>query len=83
VRNGGPRRHVDRFVVDGHDAFAAQHVVDLVLVLLHHPNVAAPGGSINFLWMMAANREREDRQYGVVNMQPEFAAVPSGLDKGR
>jgi 5-deoxy-glucuronate isomerase len=49
----------------------------------YHPNVAAPGGSINFLWMMAANREREDRQYGVVNVQPEFAAMPSGLDKGR
>ena len=45
--------------------------------------VSAPGGTINFLWMMAANREREDRQYGVVNVQPEFAAVPSGLDKGR
>ena len=49
----------------------------------YHPNVAAPGGSINFLWMMAANRERDDRQYGVVNVQPEFAAIPSGLDKGR
>ena len=49
----------------------------------YHPNVAAPGGSINFLWMMAANREREDRKYGVVNVQPEFAATPSGLDKGR
>jgi len=49
----------------------------------YHPNVAAPGGSINFLWMMAANREREDRKYGVVNVQPEFAQVPSGLDKGR
>ena len=49
----------------------------------YHPNVAAPGSSINFLWMMAANREREDRQYGVVNVQPDFAAIPSGLDKGR
>jgi 5-deoxy-glucuronate isomerase len=49
----------------------------------YHPNVAAPGGSINFLWMMAANREREDRKYGVVNVQPEFAAIPTGLDKGR
>ena len=49
----------------------------------YHPNVAAPGGSINFLWMMAANRERDDRQYGVVNVQPDFVAVPSGLDKGR
>ena len=49
----------------------------------YHPNVAAPGGSINFVWMMAANREDEDRQYGVVNVQPEFAAMGSGLDKGR
>jgi 5-deoxy-glucuronate isomerase len=39
----------------------------------YHPNVAAPGGSINFLWMMAANRERDDRKYGVFNVQPEFA----------
>ena len=49
----------------------------------YHPNVAAPGGSINFLWMMAAHREDVDRQYGVVNVQPEFAATPSGLDAGR
>jgi 5-deoxy-glucuronate isomerase len=49
----------------------------------YHPNVAAPGGAINFLWMMAANREREDRQFGVVNVQPEYAASGSGLDKGR
>lgn len=49
----------------------------------YHPNVAAPGGAINFLWMMAANREDADRQYGVVNVQPEFAAMGSGLDKGR
>ena len=60
------------------------HEGDVVLMPQgYHPNVAAPGGSINFLWMMAANREREDRQYGVVNVQPEFAAVPSGLDKAR
>ena len=49
----------------------------------YHPNVAAPGGSINFLWMMAAHRENDDRQYGVVNVQPDFAATPSGLDAGR
>jgi 5-deoxy-glucuronate isomerase len=49
----------------------------------YHPNVAAPGGAINFLWMMAANRERDDRQFGVVNVQPEFAAGGSGLDAGR
>lgn len=49
----------------------------------YHPNVAAPGGSINFLWMMAAHREDVGRQYGVVNVQPEFASLGSGLDKGR
>jgi len=49
----------------------------------YHPNVAAPGGRINFLWMMAASRERDDRQFGVVNVQPEFALGGSGLDAGR
>jgi 5-deoxy-glucuronate isomerase len=46
----------------------------------YHPNVAAPGGSINFLWMMAANTEVEDRQFGVVNVQPEYAQGGSGLE---
>ena len=49
----------------------------------YHPNVAMPGGTINFMWMMAANREGEDRQFGVVNVQPEFAAGGSGLEAGR
>jgi 5-deoxy-glucuronate isomerase len=49
----------------------------------YHPNVAAPGGHINFLWMMAAVREDEDRQFGVVNVQPEYAGGGSGLDAGR
>ena len=49
----------------------------------YHPNVAAPGHPINFLWMMAANRELEDRQFGVVNVHPDFATGGSGLDAGR
>jgi 5-deoxy-glucuronate isomerase len=49
----------------------------------YHPNVAAPGGQINFLWMMAAVREEEDRQYGVVNVQPEYAAGGSGLEAAK
>lgn len=49
----------------------------------YHPNVAAPGGRINFLWMMAAHRELEDRQFGVVNVQPDYATASSGLDAGR
>ena len=48
----------------------------------YHPNVAAPGGSINFLWMMAAVREDEDRQYGVVNVQPEFGNLELGPRQG-
>ena len=48
-----------------------------------HPNVSAPGGSINFLWMMAAVREGEDRQFGVVNVQPEYAQSGSGLEASR
>ena len=49
----------------------------------YHPNVAAPGHPINFLWMMAATRELEDRQFGVVNVHPDFAGGGSGLEKGR
>jgi 5-deoxy-glucuronate isomerase len=49
----------------------------------YHPNVAAPGGSISFLWMMAAHREVAGRQFGVVNVQPEYAAAGSGLEAAR
>ncbi len=46
----------------------------------YHPNVAAPGNSINFLWMMAAHTEVADRQFGVVNVHPAYAAGGSGLE---
>jgi len=49
----------------------------------YHPNVAAPGHSINFIWMMAARRETEDRQFGVVNVQPGFDQSGSGLEASR
>jgi 5-deoxy-glucuronate isomerase len=49
----------------------------------YHPNVAAPGHSINFIWMMAAHREVEDRQFGVVNVQPGFDQSGSGLEASR
>jgi 5-deoxy-glucuronate isomerase len=48
-----------------------------------HPNVAAPGYPINFVWMMAARREVSDRQFGVVNVQPAFAERGSGLEASR
>lgn len=38
----------------------------------YHPNASVPGHRIAFLWAMAAHREVEDRQFGVVNVQPEF-----------
>ena len=60
------------------------HEGDVVLMPQgYHPNVAAPGGSINFLWMMAANREGVDRQFGVVNVHPDYAAAGSGLEASR
>ena len=57
---------------------------DLVLMPAgYHPGVSAPGSSLNFLWMMAAHREGVDRQFGVVNVQPEYAGCDSGLERGR
>ena len=49
----------------------------------YHPNVSAPGGSINFLWMMDSVREGEDRQFAVVQVQPEYAQAGSGLEASR
>jgi 5-deoxy-glucuronate isomerase len=49
----------------------------------YHPNVSAPGHRIGFIWAMAAHREVEDRQYGVVNIQPEFSGLGSGLEASR
>jgi len=46
----------------------------------YHPNVAAPGHGINFIWMMAAHREVQDRKFGVVNVQPGFDQAGSGLE---
>jgi 5-deoxy-glucuronate isomerase len=48
-----------------------------------HPNVSVPGHRICFLWAMAAHREVEDRQFGVVNVQPGFNAGATGLEAGR
>jgi 5-deoxy-glucuronate isomerase len=46
----------------------------------YHPNVSVPGHRIGFLWAMAAHREVEDRQFGVVNVQPAFQQGGSGLE---
>lgn len=49
----------------------------------YHPNVSIPGHSVGFLWAMAAHREVADRQFGVVNIQPDFSQGSSGLEKGK
>ena len=38
----------------------------------YHPNVAIPGHSINFVWILCAKKEVTDRKWGVVNVQPEY-----------
>jgi 5-deoxy-glucuronate isomerase len=48
-----------------------------------HPNVSVPGQRITFLWAMAAHREVADRQYGVVNVQPDFSNVTLNLQAGK
>jgi 5-deoxy-glucuronate isomerase len=48
-----------------------------------HPNVSVPGHRVCFLWAMAAHREGEDRQFGVVNVQPGFDRAETGLEAGR
>lgn len=49
----------------------------------YHPNVSVPNHRIGFLWAMAAHREKEDRQFGVVNVQPDFNQGSSGLEASR
>ena len=49
----------------------------------YHPNVSVPGHRIGFLWAMAAHREKEDRIFGMVNIQPGFNQSGSGLEASR
>jgi 5-deoxy-glucuronate isomerase len=49
----------------------------------YHPGVSSPTCGLNFMWMMAARREGTDRQFGVVNVQPEYATGASGLETGK
>lgn len=39
----------------------------------YHPNVAIPGATLNFVWIMAAHREVVDRKWGVVQVDPRYA----------
>jgi 5-deoxy-glucuronate isomerase len=74
VYGSSPEQEFAKIVRDG-DA--------VVMPAGYHPNVAAPGHSVNFIWMMAARTEVSDRLFGVVNIQPGFAAGGSGLEASR
>ncbi len=74
VYGSTPEEEFARIVRDG-DA--------VVMPAGYHPNVAAPGHAINFIWMMAARTEVADRLFGVVNIEPGFAAGGSGLEASR
>jgi len=41
----------------------------------YHPNVAVPGYSINFLWILCGRKPLVDRVWGKVNFQPEFGEL--------
>lgn len=61
---------------DGISAAEVEVVRDGDAVLLpegYHPNVAIPGATLNFVWIMAAHREVVDRKWGVVQVDPRYA----------
>jgi 5-deoxy-glucuronate isomerase len=37
------------------------------------PNVAIPGATLNFVWILAAHREVIDRNWGVVQVDSRYA----------
>ena len=39
----------------------------------YHPNVAIPGATLNFVWIMAAHREVIDRKWGVVQIDSRYS----------
>jgi 5-deoxy-glucuronate isomerase len=61
---------------DGISAAEVEVVRDGDAVLLpegYHPNVAIPGATLNFVWIMAAHREVLDRKWGVVQVDARYA----------
>jgi 5-deoxy-glucuronate isomerase len=61
---------------DGITAAEVEVVRDGDAVLLpegYHPNVAIPGATLNFVWIMAAHREVIDRKWGVVQVDSRYS----------
>ncbi len=48
----------------------------------YHPSIAVPEHRIGFLRTITAHREVVDRQFVVLNIQPGFEQVSSGLEAG-
>ena len=72
----GPQFGLQLVYMEGISAAAVEVVRDGDAVLLpagYHPNVAMPGATLNFVWIMAAHREVVDRQWGVVRVDARYA----------
>jgi hypothetical protein len=48
----------------------------------YHPSIAVPEHRIGFQWTITAHGEVVDRQFVVLNIQPGFKQVSSGLEAG-
>ena len=55
------------------------HLGDTIIGTKGRVAFEAPAAEI----LLTAHRELEDRQFGVVNVQPDYATASSGLDAGR
>jgi len=47
----------------------------VIIPIGYHPNVAAPGCGVNFIWMMAGIHPDTDRKWAAVSVQPEFKNI--------
>jgi 5-deoxy-glucuronate isomerase len=51
----------------------------VTIVKGYHPNVAAPGYPVNFVWILCSLEDGAWRTLADVNVQPGFEAIPTGL----
>jgi 5-deoxy-glucuronate isomerase len=51
----------------------------VTIVKGYHPNVAAPGYPVNFVWILCSLEDGAWRTLADVNVQPGYEAIPTGL----
>ncbi|HEY3875959.1 MAG TPA: 5-deoxy-glucuronate isomerase, partial [Candidatus Kapabacteria bacterium] len=51
----------------------------VTIVKGYHPNVAAPGYSVNFVWVLCSLEDGKWRTLADVNVQPGYESIPTGL----